>query len=110
MIILVNSDIFLTKNIRLKGVITTSYAPNMNAYAERFIRSIRRECLDWFIIFSEKQLRNIIKKYMEYYYKYRHHQWINSIPNGKPPPVMEGKIKKKPILFGLHHHYYRDAS
>ena len=35
---------------------------------------------------------------------------INSIPNGKPPPVMEGKIKKKPILFGLHHHYYRDAS
>ncbi len=82
----------------------------MNAYAERFIRSIRKECLDWFIIFSEKQLRNIIKQYMEYYNNYRPHQGIKSIPDGRSPPQKSGIIKKKPLLFGLHHHYYRDAS
>ena len=90
----------------IKDVATTPYSPNLNAYAERFIRSIRQECLDWFIIFSEKQLRNILKSYMEYYNKYRPHQGINSIPEGKPPDV-SGMIKKKPILFGLHNHYYR---
>jgi hypothetical protein len=51
----------------IKGVATSPYSPNLNAYAERFIRSVRHECLDWFIIFSEKQLRNILKQYMEYY-------------------------------------------
>ncbi len=93
----------------IKSVATTPYSPNMNAYAERFIRSIRQECLDWFIIFSEKKLRNIIKKYMEYYNKYRPHQGINSMPEDKLPDKY-GKIRKMPILFGLHHHYYRKTS
>ncbi|HAK45346.1 MAG TPA: hypothetical protein DCO79_05435 [Spirochaeta sp.] len=67
---------------------------------------IRQECLDWFVIFSERQLRNILKSYMEYYNKFRPHQGINSIPEGKPPDI-SGTIKKKPILFGLYNHYYR---
>jgi putative transposase len=93
----------------IKGVATTPYSPKLNAYAERFIRSIRQECLDWFIIFSEKQLRNILKSYMEYYNKLRPHQGINSIPEGKPPDV-SGKMKKEPILGGLHHNYYRSSA
>ena len=90
----------------IKGVAITPYYPNMNAYAERFIRSIRQECLDWFIIFSEKQLKNILTQYMEYYNNFRPHQGTKSIPEDKPPDI-SGKIKKKPILYGLHHHYYR---
>lgn len=43
---------------------------------------------------------------MEYYNNFRPHQGIKSIPEGKPPDVT-GNIKKKSILFGLHHHYYR---
>jgi transposase InsO family protein len=89
----------------INGVATTPYSPNLNAYAERFIRSVRQECLDWFIIFSERQLRNIMKSYMEYYNKFRPHQGINSIPEGKPPDI-SGKIKKEPILYGLHNNYY----
>ncbi|QEN09156.1 hypothetical protein EXM22_14630 [Oceanispirochaeta crateris] len=76
------------------------------AYAERFSRSIRQECLDWFAIFSEKQLRNILKSYMEYYNKYRPYQGIHSISEDRPP-VASGKIMKMPIRFGLYHHYYR---
>ncbi len=111
---------FPYQEYEINGVATTPYSPNLNAYvgcipsnktgfcdqAERFIRSIRQECLDWFIIFSEKQLRNILRNYMEYYNKYRPHQSLKSIPEGKPPDV-SGKIKKMPILYGLHNHYYR---
>ena len=68
----------------INGVATTPYSPNLNAYAERFIRSIRQECLDWFVIFSEKQLRNILKSYMEYYNKFRPHQGLGAIPEGRP--------------------------
>ena len=89
-----------------KGVATIPYSPNLNAYAERFIRSIRQECLDWFVIFTEKQLRNILKSYMKYYNQYRPHQGINSIPEGRPRDA-SGNIKKMPILFGMHNHYYR---
>lgn len=92
----------------IKDLAITPYSPNMNAFAERFIRSIRRECLDWFIILHEKQLRNIIKEYMHYYNFFRPHQGIGRIPEGKPPDRM-GKIKKQSVLFGLHHHYYRSA-
>jgi hypothetical protein len=93
-------------NINHKAI--TPYSPNMNAFAERFIRSIRQECLDWFIIFGEKQLRNILKEYMNYYNNYRPHQGIGKIPENLPPDKI-GRIKKMPILWGLHNHYYRDV-
>jgi len=97
---------FPYKEYEINGIATTPYSPNLNAYAERFIRSVRQECLDWFVIFSEGQLRNILKSYMEYYNKFRPHQGLGAIPEGRPPDV-SGKIKKKPILYGLHNHYYR---
>lgn len=50
----------------ITDVAISPYSPNMNAFAERFIRSIRQECLDWFIIFHKKQLWSILKEYMEY--------------------------------------------
>jgi len=43
---------------------------------------------------------------MEYYNQYRPHQGLGAIPEARPPDV-SGKIKKKPILYGLHQHYYR---
>ena len=67
-----------------------------------------QECLDWFIIFLEKQFRNLIKQYMTYYNHYRPYQGINSIPEGNPPDIT-GNIKNKSILFGLYHHYYRTS-
>ena len=97
---------FPYQEYKIRGVSTTPYSPNLNAYAERFIRSIRQECLDWFVIFSEMQLRNILRSYTEYYNDFRPHQGINSIPAGRSPDVT-GKIKRKPVLYVLHNHYYR---
>jgi transposase InsO family protein len=95
----------------MKSVPTVPYSPNMNAFAERFVRSIRQECLDHFVIFTENQLRNIVKEYIHYYNNYRPHQGLKGIPNGPPETRNNtGPIKSKQVLFGLHRHYYREAA
>jgi hypothetical protein len=103
---------FPYEQYNFKHVATVPYSPNMNAYAERFVRSLRNDCLDWFIIFTEGQLRNIIDAYIDYYNNYRPHQGLKGIPN--VPLDQEypktGVIKQKPLLFGLHNHYYREAA
>ena len=81
----------------------------MNAYVERLNSTIRREALDHFLLFSEKQVRKIIKEYVEYYNYQRPHQGIDGIPDGKITSTT-GKIKKERILGGLHHHYYRSSA
>ena len=102
---------FPYEQYNFKDVRITPYSPDMNAYAERFIRSVRQECLDYFIIYTEKQLRNIIKNYIEYYNNYRPHQGLKGIPNGPPEQLSAtGEINQKPLLFGLHNHYYREAA
>ncbi len=94
----------------IEGIKTSIKAPNMNAIAERFIRSIREECFDWFIIFGEKQIRNILREYISYYNSQRPHQGIGQgIPEGYE--VKErGKIISQPRVFGLHHSYERVAA
>jgi transposase InsO family protein len=56
----------------------------MNAYAERFVRSVRRECLDRFVIFTQTRLRRIVGSYIDYYNNYRPHQGLHGIPNAPP--------------------------
>jgi transposase InsO family protein len=93
----------------IKGVNTSAAAPNMNSYTERVIGSIRREALDHFLLFSEKQVRKVIKEYVDYYNHLRPHQGINKIPVGMINQT-SGNIKKEGILGGLHHHYYRSSA
>lgn len=92
----------------IHGVKTSVKSPDMNAYAERVISSVKREALDNFIIVNKKQIYNILKEYVDYYNHYRPLQGIGRIPE-KVSSFNTGKIMKKPILSGLHHHYYRSA-
>ena len=73
----------------------------MNAYTERVIGTIRREALDHFLLFSEKQIRNIISEYVNYYNRLRPHQGIKRIPKGDHISDFVN-IKKKQILGSLH--------
>jgi len=93
----------------ITGISTSPYAPNMNVHVERVIGTIKREALDHFLLFSEKQVSKIIKEYVHYYNNFRPHQGIDRIPNGYPE-YGSGAIKKKPILSGLFHHYYRSSA
>jgi len=94
----------------ITGIATSVEAPNMNAYAERFVRSIRRESLDHFIIFSEKQMKHILVRYIDYYNPLRPHQGIGQRAPCGYVPQTEGTVVSTPILSGLHHHYSRTAA
>jgi len=93
----------------IRGINISPSAPNMNAYTERVIGTIRREALDHFLLFSETQVRHIIKEYVDYYNHHRPHQGINKIPDVKQAPG-SGDIQKDHFLGGLHHHYYRSSA
>jgi len=76
---------------------------------ERLNGAIRREALDHFLLFSEKQIRKIIHDYVDYYNHQRPHQGIGEIPDPNLNPGI-GRVRKEPVLGGLHHTYYRSSA
>lgn len=85
-------------------------APNMNAYAERWVQSARRECLDHFIVLGESHLRHILKEYETHYNLERCHQGVGNVPlTPEPPAPADGAINCRERLGGLLKHYYRKA-
>ena len=94
----------------IKEVRTSIKASDMNSIAERFVGSVRREALDYFIIINQTQLKNILNEYISYYNSKRPHQGIDQNIPKKYLPTGKGEIVKLPILSGLHHHYYRKVA
>ena len=93
---------------------TPYYAPRANAICERFLLSVRRECLNHLLIFHEKQLHRILRAYVAYFNEARPHQGIHQhVPQGEVPSVPLGQrgdcIIAVPVLGGLHHEYKRVA-
>jgi transposase InsO family protein len=93
-------------------VLTAPHSPWQNAVIERFIGSLRRECLDHVIIFTAAGLQRILKRYMEYYQRSRTHLALD-----KDAPVSRavssstaGRIIAIPQVGGLHHRYERIAA
>jgi len=86
-------------------------SPWQNAYAERVIGSIRRDCLDHMIILSEHHLRRLLAEYVRYYNGSRTHMSLGGnspIPRRAEPPS-KGDVVAVPYLGGLHHRYTRAA-
>ena len=92
-------------------VLLTSYqAPNMNAYAERFVRSIKAESLEQMIFLGQKSLDRAIHEFVEHYHDERSHQGIgNRIVSGAVPQSM-GSIEVKQRLGGMLSYYHRRAA
>ena len=92
----------------VKCVKTTVACPNMNPFVERFIRSIKSECLNKMLIFGEAHLRHLVSEYMEHYHTERPHQGIgNEII--APLPQGDGEIVCHERLGGLLKSYRRAA-
>ena len=82
-------------------------SPWQNGYVERAIGSIRRECLDHLIVWSEAHLQRVLKAYVAYYNATRTHLGIGKdAPNCRPIEKL-GAIVANPVLGGLHHCYAR---
>jgi len=94
-------------------VLTTPYqSPKANAICERFLGSVRRECLDSFLILNERHLRKTLKQYHAYFNHAHPHQGINQrvpCPSAQPQ-YNTGTIIAHPVLGGLHHDYRRQAA
>jgi putative transposase len=96
----------------IREVLTAPRSSWQNAYAERLIGSIRRECLDHVIVLHEAGLRRILKDYFEYYERCRTHLSLEKdAPVSRPvePPPL-GHVIEIPKVGGLHHIYKRKAA
>jgi putative transposase len=89
---------------------TPYHAPRANAICERFLRSVRQECLDHLLILQEKQLQRVLNAYVGYFNRARPHQGIGQqIPEQRRsvPCAQDAgnKVIARPIMGGLHHDY-----
>ena len=95
----------------IKEVVTAARSPWQNAYVERIIGSVRRECLDHVIIFDEDHLRGVLSSYFHYYHKTRTHLSLakdcpESRPDTLPTPARLSPSRRS----GLHHRYERRSA
>lgn len=99
-------------HLNIQDLVTTPASPWKNAYAERVIGSIRRECLNHTIVLSEKHLRRVLKEYVRYYNESRTHLGLAKDPPKHRPiePPGRGTVVALPVLGGLHHRYTRLAA
>jgi putative transposase len=109
----------LLKQAGVKALRLPSKSPNLNAFAERFVGSIRRECLNRVIPLGEGHLRQLIREYVEHYHLERPHQGVGNrglaFERLKPAndharggPV--GSVRRRERLGGLLNYYHREVA
>ncbi len=88
-------------------------APQANAYAERFVRTVRAECLDWLLIIGRRHLERVLRAYTAHYNRERPHRALALHPP-EPTTVIRrpnvGTIERRDLLGGLIHEYYQAAA
>jgi putative transposase len=104
-------EVFRSSGIRI--VKTPVRAPTANAIAERFVRTVRVECLDWLLILNRRHLQRVLGVFVEHYNAQRPHRVLNlkpPQPRDPPPTRTVGGIERHDRLGGLIHEYYRTAA
>ncbi len=106
-------DVFRSEGVEI--IRTPFRAPNANAFAERWVGTVRRDCLDWLLIARRRQLERVLRVYVDHYNRHRPHRALEltaPIPGWRPslassqPPV---QIHRRDRLGGLIHEYARAA-
>jgi transposase InsO family protein len=101
--------VFAADGVRV--VKTPIRAPRANAYAERWVRSVRAECLDWTLIWNRRHLKRVLSAYVDHYNGGHPHRGIGlevPVVSDKAPPRM-GPIERVDVLGGLIHKYRQAA-
>jgi transposase InsO family protein len=97
----------------VKRVLLPPRSPNLNAYAERWVRSVKEECLSRLILFGEASLRYVLTQYVEHFHHERNHQGKGNIllfPTSSHAPERIDPIQCRERLGGLLHYYERTAA
>src|SRR5262249_10239853 len=103
-------------SIGISVIMTAPQAPRMNAVAERFVRTVRAECIDPMPTVGERHLRTILDRYVAHYHPGRSHHGHHmdrraprADPNVIPLPARLDRIRRRPILAGLINEYHGAA-
>jgi hypothetical protein len=90
---------------------TPARAPNANDFAERWVRTVRAECLDKLLIFSAAHLRRVLREYVAHYNEARPHQGLaQHTPLPRTIPIAGGPVRCRAVLGGIQHDHYLDAA
>ena len=103
-------EVFRSDGIRV--VKTPVRSPQANALAERFVRTVRTECLDWLLILNRRHLERVLRVYVDHYNTQRPHRGVGLRP---PDPTnlaatTVGEVRRHDRLGGLIHEYHRAAA
>jgi putative transposase len=104
-------EVFRSEGIRI--VKTPVRAPRANAIAERFVRTVRNECLDWLLILNRRHLERVLRVYVDHYNTQRPHRGLGlGTPDPDAPGARStvGEIRRRDRLGGLIHEYHRAAA
>ena len=106
-------DVFRAEGAEV--LVTPVQAPNANAYAERWIRTVRAECLDWLLIVGRSHLEQVLRVYVQHYNGHRPHRALGLAAPDRPagPTVVgedrQGRVRRCDLLGGLLHEYRQAA-
>jgi putative transposase len=84
--------------------------PVANTYAERFVQTVRRECLDWLPVGSERHLRRVLLEYLEHYHHERPHRRLALRPPDPTPKQATGPVSRRDRFDGRLYEYHRAAA
>jgi hypothetical protein len=105
---------FLTIREKVKTLALPPKSPNLNAYAERWVRSVKEECLSRLILFGERSLKRALHHYQLHYHQERNHQGKGNLLLFPSPPrpmnLKLGKVRCRERLGGLLKYYAREAA
>src|SRR5260370_15591778 len=96
----------------VKHIKLPAHSPNLNAYAERFVLSIKSECLNKLVLLGERHLRRAVGEFVEHYHLERNHQGLDSrLLTALPAPRNDNApLARRERLGGLLNYYYRRAA
>ena len=98
----------------VKTLLLPARSPNLNAFAERWVKSVKEECLSKLILFGEASLRRTLREYLVHYHVERNHQGKDNVllfPTATPPMShIDESVRCKERLGGLLKYYHREAA
>ena len=99
-------------DVGVKTVKLPPRSPNLNAYAERFVRSIKESCLERLMLIGEKSLRTAVQSFVAHYHSERNHQGLaNRLICPEPDDLANtGVVQRRKRLGGMLNYYYRAAA
>ena len=103
-------EVFRSEGIRI--IKTPVCAPRANAFAERWVRTVRGECFDRMLILGQGHLERVLREYVDHYNRQRPHRGLGlQVPTGEPPVAYSPlHIRRHDVLGGLIHEYHPVAA